>query len=110
MGDAEGAEAAFRESITLHTGLSHLSAASCLVGLAHLAEVRGLSEQAARLWGAAEGLGAGSRPDLSECRPDDAPRVAAARTRLSAPDLAAPWAAGASLTAAQAAAFALGEP
>ena len=72
-----------------------------------LAESEGGYERAARLWGAAEGMGAGSRPDFSECRPDDAPRVAAARVRLTAPACIAAWAAGATLTLAEAVAEAL---
>lgn len=108
-GDLAGAEAAFRESIAHYHELGWFGVATCLIGFAALAEARGAPERAARLWGAAEAMGAGSRPDWTDCRPDDAPRVAAARTRLATPELAAAWVAGAALTAAEAVAEALAE-
>lgn len=106
-GDPTGATAALRESVARFHALGRPGVATCLVGLAALAEDRGEAERAAILYAAAGALGAGSRPDLADCRPDDLPRIAAARARLSAPALASAWAAGAALTAAQAVAEAL---
>jgi tetratricopeptide (TPR) repeat protein len=108
-GDLAGAEAAFREGIARYHNLGYFGVATCLIGFAALAEAQGDAGRAARLWGAAEGMRAGSRPDWSDCRPDDAPRVAAACARLHTPALAAAWAAGAGLTTAEAVAEALGE-
>ena len=108
-GDLPRAERFFHESLRLCGELAKpFGAASCLVGLADLAEVRGQFERATRLWGAAEALEAGTRPDKSGCQPDDEPRVAAARSRLTDAAAVAAWAAGRTLDLNQAIVEALG--
>jgi predicted ATPase/class 3 adenylate cyclase len=109
--DDAGAVSLFRESLTLAKDLKDSEGiAFCLGRLAEVAMAQKRLEQAARLFGAAEGL-----LDSRAIRLDPAAQsqwersVATLRAQLDAPTVATAWAAGRALSLEQAIAVALGD-
>ncbi|MBK9712446.1 MAG: tetratricopeptide repeat protein [Kouleothrix sp.] len=109
QGDVAGAAARFREGLALSRATPMLTFITIgLDGLATVAAARGLPARAARLWGAAEALREATdeqRWHVFQRAYDRA--LADARSHMPEPEWAAAWAAGRSLTAAQAVAEAL---
>lgn len=109
QGEGRVAESRHSQALALRLELGDLpGVAQSLESLAALAAAGGDGDRAARLWGAAESIrqtGGFVRPPVEQTSYDE--DIAAARAISSVEEFEAAWREGASLTAAEAAAYAL---